>query len=127
MFKHILVPTDGSDRSEQAARFAVDLAKVHGARVTGIHVVPDFHLMIAYEGAFDPAVGSQRDRLAGADRTGRRALPTAARRPAGSHGARRVLERRRPRRQRRVDQARVTERHALRLTRRRAARSALAA
>jgi nucleotide-binding universal stress UspA family protein len=25
-----------------------------GARVTGIHVVPDYHLMIAYEGAFDP-------------------------------------------------------------------------
>ena len=25
-----------------------------GARITGIHVVPDYHLMIAYEGSFDP-------------------------------------------------------------------------
>jgi nucleotide-binding universal stress UspA family protein len=64
MFKHILVPTDGSERSEHAARFAVDLAKLHGARVTGIHVVPDFHLMIAYEGAFDPATEEKIEREA---------------------------------------------------------------
>ena len=64
MFKHILVPTDGSERSELAVRFAVDLAKVHGARITGIHVVPDFHLMIAYEGAFDPATEEKIEREA---------------------------------------------------------------
>jgi len=64
MFKHILVPTDGSERSEQAVRFAVDLAKTHGARITGIHVVPDFHLMIAYEGAFDPATEEKIEREA---------------------------------------------------------------
>jgi nucleotide-binding universal stress UspA family protein len=64
MFKHILVPTDGSERSEHAARCAVDLAKLHGARVTGIHVVPDFHLMIAYEGAFDPATEEKIEREA---------------------------------------------------------------
>jgi nucleotide-binding universal stress UspA family protein len=64
MFKHILVPTDGSERSELAVRFAVDLAKIHGARITGIHVVPDFHLMIAYEGAFDPATEEKIEREA---------------------------------------------------------------
>jgi nucleotide-binding universal stress UspA family protein len=69
MFTHILVPTDGSERSERAVRFAVGLAKVHRARLTGIHVVPDFHLMIAYEGAFDPATEEkiERDGLAKAD------------------------------------------------------------
>ena len=54
MFKNILIPTDGSEQSQRAIRLGVDLAKLHGARVTGIHVIPDYHLLIAYEGAFDP-------------------------------------------------------------------------
>lgn len=54
MFKNILIPTDGSEQSKRAIRMGVDLAKLHGARVTGIHVIPDYHLLIAYEGAFDP-------------------------------------------------------------------------
>ena len=54
MFKHILIPTDGSELSQKAIRTGVDLAKFHGARVTGVHAIPDYHLMIAYEGAFDP-------------------------------------------------------------------------
>ena len=35
-------------------RTGVELAKFHGARVTGVHAIPDYHLMVAYEGAFDP-------------------------------------------------------------------------
>jgi nucleotide-binding universal stress UspA family protein len=54
MFKHILIPTDGSDLSQRAIRIGIELAKFHGARVTGVHAIPDYHLMIAYEGAFDP-------------------------------------------------------------------------
>lgn len=54
MFKNILVPTDGSEQSLSAVRTAVELAKLHGAKLTGIHVIPDYHLLIAYEGAFDP-------------------------------------------------------------------------
>ncbi len=56
MFKHILMPTDGSEHSERAIERGVELAKLCGAKVTGIHVVPDYQLMIAYEGAFDPAM-----------------------------------------------------------------------
>jgi nucleotide-binding universal stress UspA family protein len=54
MFKNILIPTDGSDQSQRAIHAGVELAKLHGARITGIHVIPDYHLLIAYEGAFDP-------------------------------------------------------------------------
>src|SRR4028118_1150664 len=54
MFKNILIPTDGSEQSQRAVRAGVELAKLHQARVTGIHVIPDYHLLIAYEGAFDP-------------------------------------------------------------------------
>jgi nucleotide-binding universal stress UspA family protein len=54
MFKNILIPTDGSELSQRAVRMALELAKLHRARITGIHVIPDYHLLIAYEGAFDP-------------------------------------------------------------------------
>ena len=54
MFRNILVPTDGSEQSQRAVQCGIELAKLHGARVTGIHVIPDYHLLIAYEGAFDP-------------------------------------------------------------------------
>jgi nucleotide-binding universal stress UspA family protein len=40
MFKHILVPIDGSDQSKQAMHKAVGMAKEMGAKVTGFHVVP---------------------------------------------------------------------------------------
>ena len=54
MFKSILIPTDGSEQSQRAVQLGVELAKLHQARLTGIHVIPDYHLLIAYEGAFDP-------------------------------------------------------------------------
>jgi nucleotide-binding universal stress UspA family protein len=42
MFQHILVPTDGSSRALHAARYAVRLAKLNGARITGFHVAPAY-------------------------------------------------------------------------------------
>ncbi len=54
MFKHILMPTDGSEHSERSIERGIELAKLCGAKVTGIHVVPDYRLTIAYEGTFDP-------------------------------------------------------------------------
>jgi nucleotide-binding universal stress UspA family protein len=54
MFSNILIPTDGSEHSRQAVRAGVELAKIHNARITGVHAIPDYHLLIAYEGAFDP-------------------------------------------------------------------------
>lgn len=45
MFKHLLVPTDGSALSEAAIQMAVTLASESGARVTGLHVIPEFHVL----------------------------------------------------------------------------------
>ena len=42
MFKHILVPTDGSTRSARAAAFASRLAHAHRARITALHVIAPF-------------------------------------------------------------------------------------
>lgn len=44
MFKHVLLPTDGSPQSEAAIQQGIELAKETHARVTGIHVVPEFHV-----------------------------------------------------------------------------------
>jgi nucleotide-binding universal stress UspA family protein len=38
MFKHILIPTDGSDLSEDAVKYGISLAKAVNAKVTGITV-----------------------------------------------------------------------------------------
>ena len=45
MFKHILLPTDGSPLSENAVLKGIQLARSLGARVTGIHVSPQFHVL----------------------------------------------------------------------------------
>ena len=46
MFKHILLPTDGSKLSSKAVKTGIDWAKKNGARVTAMHVVPQFTLMV---------------------------------------------------------------------------------
>jgi len=40
MYKHILVPTDGSKLSTKAIKTAARLAKISGARLTGLSVMP---------------------------------------------------------------------------------------
>ena len=43
MYKHILIPTDGSALSEMAIRQGVAFAKSLNAKVTGLTVSPTFH------------------------------------------------------------------------------------
>ncbi|HZP66375.1 MAG TPA: universal stress protein [Rudaea sp.] len=43
MYKHILLPTDGTKLSEKSVKQGVRMAKSLGARVTALHVVPKFH------------------------------------------------------------------------------------
>ena len=42
MFKHILIPTDGSDLSRKAILYGVQLAKESGAKVTGLTVTEPY-------------------------------------------------------------------------------------
>jgi len=53
MFKHILVPTDGSTLSLRAAKNAVRFAKADGARITAFYAAPEYHPNIA--GDYMPA------------------------------------------------------------------------
>ncbi len=42
MYRHILVPTDGSALSSRATKAAIDLARSQKAKLTALHVIPPF-------------------------------------------------------------------------------------
>jgi nucleotide-binding universal stress UspA family protein len=44
MFKHILIPTDGTDLSRKAVIYGAQLAKSVGARITAISVSEPYHV-----------------------------------------------------------------------------------
>jgi nucleotide-binding universal stress UspA family protein len=46
MFKHILLPTDGSKLSSKAVKQGIELAKKNKSRITALHIVPQFTLMV---------------------------------------------------------------------------------
>jgi len=45
MFKHLLLPTDGSALSNSAVEKGIQIARDIGAQVTGIYVEPEFHVL----------------------------------------------------------------------------------
>jgi nucleotide-binding universal stress UspA family protein len=45
MFKHVLLPTDGSKFSDRAVQRGIEFARSLGARVTTVHVIPEFRMM----------------------------------------------------------------------------------
>jgi nucleotide-binding universal stress UspA family protein len=57
MFRHLLLPTDGSALAMKGVRAGVRLAKGVGARVTGVYVIPPYLPPMYGEGAmYVPAV-----------------------------------------------------------------------
>jgi len=58
MFKHILIPTDGSKLSNEAAQAGVRLAAALGARVTGLFAAPPSTPVI-YRGALPAGFTTQ--------------------------------------------------------------------
>jgi nucleotide-binding universal stress UspA family protein len=52
MFKHILIPTDGSELSEKTVKAGVDFAKSIGAKVTGFCAIENYPWI--YGGEFVP-------------------------------------------------------------------------
>lgn len=65
MFKHLLVPTDGSELSESTVNRAVTFAQEAGARITFFYAQPDFPMPIYGEGALiDPTTPEQFARAA---------------------------------------------------------------
>jgi nucleotide-binding universal stress UspA family protein len=62
MYKHILLPTDGSKLSARAVKQAVLFAKSIGARVTAVHVSHEYRAMMD-EGFAVPAFASIKKRF----------------------------------------------------------------
>lgn len=76
MYENILIPTDGSESSIEAAKQAISLAKTYDATLHTIHVVDiesmwletyEGSLIDTLEAAGEEAVASVRDRTAEAD------------------------------------------------------------
>jgi nucleotide-binding universal stress UspA family protein len=66
MFKHILIPTDGSRTAAKAITAGVNLAKEMGARVTGFHAQEPLPLHIHGEGyVADKALVAEFEKRAG--------------------------------------------------------------
>lgn len=61
MFKHILMPTDGSAHSERAVERGIQLAKLCGAKITGIHVMQDYLMLIAGDAMLPSGVEENMD------------------------------------------------------------------
>jgi nucleotide-binding universal stress UspA family protein len=57
MFKHLLVPTDGSPLSAKAARGAVEFAKAVGARITTLSVVEPYPYPALADSSYLPDQG----------------------------------------------------------------------
>ena len=65
MFKHSLVPTDGSGLSREPARRAVSFAKEAGARITAFYAKPEYPVTYYGEGALiDPTTPEKFAELA---------------------------------------------------------------
>lgn len=65
MFRHLLVPTDGSALSQEATRNAVAFARGCGACITALHVKPAPQMPYYVEGArIDPSIIEQFAKVA---------------------------------------------------------------
>ena len=65
MFKKILVPTDGSELSQETARRAVSFAKEAGACITALYAKPEYPVSYYGEGALiDPTTPEKFAELA---------------------------------------------------------------
>ena len=74
MFKHILVPVDGSEPSNHALRTAVSMARETGARMRLVHVVDN----AAFVTGFDPSGGSSAHLFQAVRDSGQRILEEGA-------------------------------------------------
>ena len=60
MYKHVLVPTDGSPLSEKAVKSAAQLAALCGAKVTALSVIPPYAEPVYAEGLSTGTLGSRK-------------------------------------------------------------------
>ena len=85
MYKHILIPTDGSELSEKAIESAIELARVIHARVTGFTAVPEYQVpqkavLTSEDGRSEPHILSPAEHKVTVKKQAELALQTIAER-----------------------------------------------
>jgi nucleotide-binding universal stress UspA family protein len=63
MHTHILIPTDGSDLSDEAIQYGTALAKAVDAKVTGVTIWPPFHFLAVEPDMVADTLESYRKRM----------------------------------------------------------------
>ena len=63
MHTHILIPTDGSDLSDEAIQYGTALAKAVNAKVTGVTVSPPIHVLAVEHDTVADTLESYRARM----------------------------------------------------------------
>jgi nucleotide-binding universal stress UspA family protein len=63
MHTHILIPTDGSDLSDEAIQYGTALAKAVNAKVTGVTVITPFHFLSVEPEMVADTLESYRERM----------------------------------------------------------------
>jgi nucleotide-binding universal stress UspA family protein len=86
MFKHILLATDGSKLSNNAAKQAIALAKALGAKITAVNVVGEYHLRLQDEGFLIPEIPALRKRFEEAEAAHAKKILDAVRKSASGAG-----------------------------------------
>jgi len=64
VYKHILIPTDGSDLSKDAVQYGISLAKSVSAKVTGVTVTTPFHVFAPDADVLTDTPESYKNRMA---------------------------------------------------------------
>ena len=93
MYKHILIPTDGSKLALKGIKAGVRLARALGARATGVYVIPPYLPPMYGEAAIYVPGLSQPEYKRNAMRTAQKALAavTSAARAAGVRAGTRTV------------------------------------
>jgi len=64
MYKHILIPTDGSELSKKAVAHGIALAKALNSKVTAVNVSEPFHIFAMEPGMVTDTPGEYKKRIA---------------------------------------------------------------
>ena len=78
MYKHILIPTDGSKLAAKGMRTGVRLAKALGAKVTGVYVIPPYVLPMYSEGSTHYRAASPQQYKKSSEMQAKKALAAVA-------------------------------------------------
>lgn len=86
MFKHILLPTDGSKLSNKAVKKAIGLARALGVKITAVNVVGEYHLRLQDEGFVMPEIAFLKKRFEEAEAARAKKILDAVRKSASEAG-----------------------------------------